>query len=74
MHFEDDVEAVQEIFGLEDVEFPAEEAKEEVTDTAIKAMFRQITSEDLDGLTDLFKIDLEMFQYSPKMFYEIVSN
>ena len=72
-HFEEDFEFFQEIFGIEDLEFPLESGTE-VTDMALKALFKQINAADLDGLADLYKIDFEMFQYSPKMFYEIVRN
>lgn len=72
-HFEDDLEHLQEVFGLEDFEFP-NESIDLVSDMLLKDAYSKLNKEDLEDLIDFFKIDLTMYVYSPEKFYAIVSN
>ncbi|TRY63243.1 hypothetical protein TCAL_03564 [Tigriopus californicus] len=66
---ETEYEVLQEIVGLEDIDAPKADA---VSDTTLKMMYSQITKDDLDGLCDIYRVDMEMYQFSPAKFYSIV--
>lgn len=66
---ETEYEVLQETLGLEDIDVPK---SDDVSDTTLKMMYSQITKDDLDALCDIYRIDMEMYQYSPEKFYSIV--
>ena len=69
--FDDEFIHLQEVFGLDDLDLPTVEV---ITDVSLKNLYSQLERVDLDELTDLYHIDLHMFQYSPEKIYSIVKS
>eukprot|EP00095_Tigriopus_kingsejongensis_P001904 maker-scaffold287_size221780-snap-gene-1.30 protein:Tk01904 transcript:maker-scaffold287_size221780-snap-gene-1.30-mRNA-1 annotation:"carbohydrate sulfotransferase 11" len=67
-NFEFEFEVLQDVFGLDDIEIPK---FEQISDTMLKMMYSQIGKEQLDQLCDTYRIDMDMFRYSPEKFYSI---
>jgi hypothetical protein len=68
-HLQEDIEVLRDIFGLEDFDFE----EETIADSSLKAAFSQLNKQDLDDLVEHYRIDLEMYRYSPEEFYSIIA-
>ena len=70
-HFEEDFSSLAEDVGLEDLDIGADAFRQTASpaEDDVKALFRQLTPGQVDDLVTKYRVDLEMFQYSPKQFY-----
>merc|ERR1712226_1225649 len=67
--FQGEIEYVQEMFGLEDLEFPTLKNGD---DSSWMDSFSQLTESELDLLVDFYKADLNILGYSTKQFYKLI--
>ena len=67
-----ELEYLQEVFGLEEVDFPSDKVQR-ISDSTLRALYSQLSKDELLELVDLYHVDLEMFQYSPQKFLAMMT-
>ena len=76
-HFEEDFTSFAEDTGLEDIGIDSKmflSATSFPAQSQVKNLFAQLNQEELDDLVYKYRVDLDMYQYSPKQFYSYVTS
>ncbi len=61
-NLEEEIELLQEVFGLEDFEFPLDKV-EDVSDATLRELYSQLTKQEVADLAEFYRVDLDMYQY-----------
>ena len=76
-HFEEDFTSFAEDTGLEDIGIDSKmflSATSFPAQSQVQNLFAQLNQEELDDLVYKYRVDLDMYQYSPKQFYSYVTS
>lgn len=70
-HFEEDFENFSEDTGIEDVGIDSQTFRQVPlpSEDKVKSLFQQLTPGQVDELVSKYRVDLDMYQYSPKQYY-----